>query len=503
MKSKKSIIMYTTTIFLILFILIFLLYAFYQRSVIIKQYEHAKELLESNNYNEAIDLLETLQDYKDGSQLLANALNEKKYSEGIELLKEKKFNQAIDLFMQIENFKDSSQKIVEAKYNIAVEYYNNNDYDNAKKIFIELGSYLESDFYLAQIDIKTLEQSQKTIFKKATSYYNEKKSVEAIELWNSIIDYGDSRHMINECILQLKRISNINKIAAGIRNSSAISSERTVLVVGSSYTTQQNINKWKNIISIDIYGNLIIGLQEDQTVEIAGKYDGDKEITNTNKWENIIDIAAGEQFVVGLKEDGTVIADGHGDDGQLNVEDWKDVVAIDAGSRFTVALTKDKELLFAGYDNGQSLDFEMKKDDWKDVVNIAASGGEKNYTGGGHTVGLKSDGTLVAVGDNRYGQCDFSDTEKWSDIVKVATGDWYTVGLKSNGSVVITGENFPGHKYIDENMLAKCTNIVDIAAGYGHTLCLTDTGEIIAFGFNDDNKCEGTMSWNNLMTPKY
>lgn len=33
-----------------------------------------------------------------------------------------------------------------------------------------------------------------------------------------------------------------------------------------------------------------------------------------------------------------------------------------------------------------------------------------------HTVALKSDGTVIAVGDNKYGQCDVSD---WSHIVAV------------------------------------------------------------------------------------
>lgn len=64
-----------------------------------------------------------------------------------------------------------------------------------------------------------------------------------------------------------------------------------------------------------------------------------------------------------------------------------------------------------------------------------------------HTVGLKSDGTVTAVGDNKYGQCDVSD---WSDIVAVAagnvhmatnTGNAHTIGLKSDGTVVAVGWN--------------------------------------------------------------
>jgi len=60
-----------------------------------------------------------------------------------------------------------------------------------------------------------------------------------------------------------------------------------------------------------------------------------------------------------------------------------------------------------------------------------------------HTVGLKVDGTVVAVGHNEYGQCN---TQDWKDIVAISSGGNYsygshTVGLKSNGTVVATGYN--------------------------------------------------------------
>ena len=37
-----------------------------------------------------------------------------------------------------------------------------------------------------------------------------------------------------------------------------------------------------------------------------------------------------------------------------------------------------------------------------------------------HTVGLKSNGTVMAVGDHKYGQCDVSG---WLDIVAIAAGN--------------------------------------------------------------------------------
>ena len=58
-----------------------------------------------------------------------------------------------------------------------------------------------------------------------------------------------------------------------------------------------------------------------------------------------------------------------------------------------------------------------------------------------HTVGLKSDGTVVAVGDNYYGQFNVG---SWTNIVQVAAGDSHTVGLKSDGTVVAVGDNYCG-----------------------------------------------------------
>ena len=71
--------------------------------------------------------------------------------------------------------------------------------------------------------------------------------------------------------------------------------------------------------------------------------------------------------------------------------------------------------------------------DWTNIVAIAA--------GGGHTVGVKSDGTVVAAGYNRDDECDVSG---WRDIVVVAAGRYHTVGLKSDGTVVATGDNGAG-----------------------------------------------------------
>ena len=58
-------------------------------------------------------------------------------------------------------------------------------------------------------------------------------------------------------------------------------------------------------------------------------------------------------------------------------------------------------------------------------------------TGHYHTVGLKSDGTVVAVGRNAHETCNASE---WKDIVAITAGYTITLGLRSDGSLARTGE---------------------------------------------------------------
>ena len=55
-----------------------------------------------------------------------------------------------------------------------------------------------------------------------------------------------------------------------------------------------------------------------------------------------------------------------------------------------------------------------------------------------YTVGLKSDGTVVAVGDNRFGQCDVSG---WTDVVAIDAGVFHTVAMRADGTLLAVGSN--------------------------------------------------------------
>ena len=148
---------------------------------------------------------------------------------------------------------------------------------------------------------------------------------------------------------------------------------------------------------------------------------------------------------------------------------------ISAGDCHTVGLKSDGTVVAVG-DNGHG---QCNVSDWTDIVAISADIF--------HTVGLKSDGTVVAVGDNRYGQCNVSD---WTDIVAVFAGECHTVGLKSDGTVVAVGDNRCGQCNVSD-----WTDIVAVSAGDCRTVGLKSDGTVVAVGNNAYGRCD-VSGWN-------
>jgi len=128
-------------------------------------------------------------------------------------------------------------------------------------------------------------------------------------------------------------------------------------------------------------------------------------------------------------------------------------IVIAAGDFYTMGLRLDSTVVVAGYSR-QNYYGERNVSNWTDITKVTLG-----YT---HMVGLKSDGTVIAVGGGSHGQCNVSD---WTDISGVAAGSRHTVGLKNNGTVVAVGRNYEGQCDVDD-----WTTITQIASGYYHTV---------------------------------
>ena len=200
-----------------------------------------------------------------------------------------------------------------------------------------------------------------------------------------------------------------------------------------------------------------------------------------------------------MKSDGTLVGAGHDvGDGQLQIGGWNNIVAIATGWRHTVGLDADGGIHITGYRSSNQLqEITDNLAEWSNIVAIAAGGGSNASPGTGHTVGLRSDGTVVAVGDNTYGQCNVND---WTGIIAIAAGDWHTVGLRADGTVVSTHPD--SNKY--PNLYSAACNvdswngIVQIDAGCGYTLGLYADGTALALGYNDNGQQKDVENWTDI-----
>jgi len=151
---------------------------------------------------------------------------------------------------------------------------------------------------------------------------------------------------------------------------------------------------------------------------------------------------------------------------------------ISAGYYHTIGLKADGTVVAVGNNDND----QCNTSSWRDIVAVAA--------GASHTVGLKADGTMVAIGDKSYARCNIG---SWQDIVAVTAGNAHTVGLKVDGTVIAVGKS--------DN--AQCItggwrDIVAVAAGNAHTVGLKADGTVVTVGNNDNAQCN-TGGWQDII----
>jgi hypothetical protein len=150
---------------------------------------------------------------------------------------------------------------------------------------------------------------------------------------------------------------------------------------------------------------------------------------------------------------------------------------VTAGNLHVVGLTTDGTVTAVGDNSSKQCDV----DSWTNVVQIAA--------GGDHTVGLKADGTVIAVGSNSSGQ---RNVAGWTNVTEVSAGNFHTVGVETDGTAVAAGSNAFGQCDISD-----WTDIAGVAAGGWHTVGLKADGTVVAAGYNSYGQCD-VSGWGDI-----
>ncbi len=246
----------------------------------------------------------------------------------------------------------------------------------------------------------------------------------------------------------------------------------TLTISGSDFSGNAGMNsyygKWKvvgdKLLIVEGYRTEEAGPehlmeQEDRYFRILFVPEVTYEITNGK-----LTLSSSEGLLVFIRG----VADrGHG---ECDVGNWTDIKQVAAGSHHTVGLKFDSTVVAVGWND----DGECEVGGWTNTTQVTA--------GSHHTVGLKSNGTVVAVGDNYDGQCDVGG---WTGINQTAAGYFHTVGLKSDGTVVAVGSSSFGQCEV-----GNWTDIVQVAAGSFHTVGLKSDSTVVAVGWNPPGQCE-------------
>jgi hypothetical protein len=232
---------------------------------------------------------------------------------------------------------------------------------------------------------------------------------------------------------------------------------------------------WYSLAILSNYGGAIaepgegyFAFAANTTIDLAAEPDGDYRF---KEWTGDVDtIANANAAVTNITMDDSYSI-------TANFE-WFDIIQVAGGGYYTVGLKADGTVVAVG----ENTEGKCDVGDWTDITQVA--------TGYDHTVGLKSDGTVVAVGWNDEGACD---VDGWTAINQTAAGEDHTVGLKSDGTVVGVGWNLYGRCDVD-----SWTSIIQVSAGCDHTVGLKADGTVVAVGDNSWGQCN-IASWTDII----
>lgn len=231
---------------------------------------------------------------------------------------------------------------------------------------------------------------------------------------------------------------NIQQVSAGMFYAAGLRENGTVVLSGDTNVEygddvyKLDVSNWKNITEISAGSNYILGLKADGTVVGTG-VDYCEVITDTAAWSDMVSVRAGGISSYGLTSNGKVLSTyTYSNSG---IDTWTDVVAIDASNDLLIALRSDGQVYVHG--DGAIGEPGRLLNNIHDAVAVAA--GAKHY------VVLHASGRVSAFrtsnDGNKYGQCNVSG---WNDIVGIAAGSVRTLGVRVDGTMVAVGDNENG-----------------------------------------------------------
>ena len=257
------------------------------------------------------------------------------------------------------------------------------------------------------------------------------------------------------------------------------------------------INEWQDISAIAAAGITMGGIRRDGTVtrtafggasvsnalieelgwEEAARVAKERKAQTPDLisgWTNVKELSFSEDHAAALLTDGTAAAAGFPEDqssvdyrtgltldGSCQVDGWSDLKQVLALNGETIGLKNDGTLLTTGEMPGE----------WNSYTDLESIWGYQRTA-----AAIRSDGTVVYLykGDDSYGQNNISG---WTDMVQLSIGENHTVGLRADGTVTAVGDNYAGQCDVED-----WSGVASIAAGESGTAGITEDGRVLLAG---------------------
>jgi alpha-tubulin suppressor-like RCC1 family protein len=198
------------------------------------------------------------------------------------------------------------------------------------------------------------------------------------------------------------------------------------------------------------------------------------------------------------------------------------VTAIAGGDYHSLALTSSGQVLAWGDNYNGELGNGTTTNSSTPVQVSLPSGTTVTAIAGGsyHSLALTSGGQVLAWGSNYYGELGNSTITNSSTpvqvslpsgttVIAIAAGGFHSLALTASGQVLAWGHNSSGElgngTTTNSNTpvqvsLPSGTTVTAIAAGSYHSLALTSTGQVLAWGYNGSGQL-GNGTTNSSSTP--